>query len=116
MIRRPPRSTLFPYTTLFRSKPIGPLRDRLAGVPPARLFDETLKLFLTGHGARSFEVLRRRGLLAGFLPTGGSYFYSPPARLGEKPLPHGLHDTDAPRPAGKPESPSFLFAHPLFRP
>src|SRR2546427_9640270 len=27
MIRRPPRSTLFPYTTLFRS----PLRDRAAG-------------------------------------------------------------------------------------
>src|SRR5258707_11944787 len=24
MIRRPPRSTLFPYTTLFRSKPITP--------------------------------------------------------------------------------------------
>src|SRR6266550_5719539 len=23
MIRRPPRSTLFPYTTLFRSKPVG---------------------------------------------------------------------------------------------
>src|SRR2546427_3551332 len=30
MIRRPPRSTLFPYTTLFRSKPkrAGPLRSR----------------------------------------------------------------------------------------
>src|SRR3712207_9405612 len=25
MIRRPPRSTLFPYTTLFRSRPIRPL-------------------------------------------------------------------------------------------
>src|SRR3712207_7701079 len=25
MIRRPPRSTLFPYTTLFRSSPIPPL-------------------------------------------------------------------------------------------
>src|SRR5256885_9863044 len=25
MIRRPPRSTLFPYTTLFRSSPRGPL-------------------------------------------------------------------------------------------
>src|SRR3712207_7315193 len=24
MIRRPPRSTLFPYTTLFRSRPSGP--------------------------------------------------------------------------------------------
>src|SRR3712207_7152502 len=31
MIRRPPRSTLFPYTTLFRSK------DRRLGDPPQRL-------------------------------------------------------------------------------
>src|SRR2546422_2523310 len=29
MIRRPPRSTLFPYTTLFRSEINGALRDRL---------------------------------------------------------------------------------------
>src|SRR5258706_11644988 len=27
MIRRPPRSTLFPYTTLFRSQGIGPARS-----------------------------------------------------------------------------------------
>src|SRR2546428_6992755 len=27
MIRRPPRSTLFPYTTLFRSKTIGLMRQ-----------------------------------------------------------------------------------------
>src|SRR3712207_7641776 len=26
MIRRPPRSTLFPYTTLFRSLPLGPVQ------------------------------------------------------------------------------------------
>src|SRR3989449_11119609 len=35
MIRRPPRSTLFPYTTLFRSVPVEPLAahglDHLAG-------------------------------------------------------------------------------------
>src|SRR3712207_7356426 len=29
MIRRPPRSTLFPYTTLFRSEVPGPRRDRV---------------------------------------------------------------------------------------
>src|SRR3712207_7631972 len=29
MIRRPPRSTLFPYTTLFRSSPLDGLRDAL---------------------------------------------------------------------------------------
>src|SRR2546426_4162850 len=28
MIRRPPRSTLFPYTTLFRSVVVGHFRDR----------------------------------------------------------------------------------------
>src|SRR3989442_4559151 len=31
MIRRPPRSTLFPYTTLFRSPP-----DRVGSVAPSR--------------------------------------------------------------------------------
>src|SRR5260370_18142282 len=35
MIRRPPRSTLFPYTTLFRS-PKCPLQDRL-GLPSRQL-------------------------------------------------------------------------------
>src|SRR2546421_5101880 len=34
MIRRPPRSTLFPYTTLFRSD--GGSRDLLPAVPPVR--------------------------------------------------------------------------------
>src|SRR2546430_6322814 len=33
MIRRPPRSTLFPYTTLFRSQPDGRADGRTAGLP-----------------------------------------------------------------------------------
>src|SRR3712207_7429925 len=40
MIRRPPRSTLFPYTTLFRSRgrhPNAPLRLALAGLAMAVL-------------------------------------------------------------------------------
>src|SRR3712207_8652709 len=42
MIRRPPRSTLFPYTTLFRSQPLGLLlvhvhRERLQGAGPGGL-------------------------------------------------------------------------------
>src|SRR2546426_1890478 len=36
MIRRPPRSTLFPYTTLFRSSPGG--QDQEAGRLPRGLF------------------------------------------------------------------------------
>src|SRR2546425_11383399 len=36
MIRRPPRSTLFPYTTLFRSSPDGNRPPRLDGTQPSR--------------------------------------------------------------------------------
>src|SRR2546430_4391962 len=36
MIRRPPRSPLFPYTTLFRSGLARPRHDRVRGLDPAR--------------------------------------------------------------------------------
>src|SRR5258708_6908404 len=52
MIRRPPRSTLFPYTTLFRS----PARLSGAMMPPRRTF--------ACWGPRAF---RRVGLVAGRL-------------------------------------------------
>src|SRR2546430_15384340 len=50
MIRRPPRSTLFPYTTLFRSG-LGPgrgagIRDRLAGARLEQSPDEHRRLVL----------------------------------------------------------------------
>src|SRR3712207_7900880 len=34
MIRRPPRSTLFPYTTLFRSLPLKVIKKRIEGGMP----------------------------------------------------------------------------------
>src|SRR5258705_9083798 len=40
MIRRPPRSTLFPYTTLFRSQFSGPVMLTVAG--PARMPEDRL--------------------------------------------------------------------------
>src|SRR2546430_6682398 len=43
MIRRPPRSTLFPYTTLFRSDPFGvDLRPGTAGGAPGEALHEVL--------------------------------------------------------------------------
>src|SRR5258708_8267017 len=42
MIRRPPRSTLFPYTTLFRSQREG-RRRRLEGCPSARRLARPLR-------------------------------------------------------------------------
>ena len=98
------------------ARPIKPLSDLLASVPPARLFDETLKLFLTGHGAKSFEVLRRRGLLASLLPTVNAYYESHPESLVEKLLMQGLVNTDARVVADKPVTPTFLFALLLYGP
>src|SRR6476620_12066558 len=40
MIRRPPRSTLFPYTTLFLSRGLDAMRSRPVLADPARRFDE----------------------------------------------------------------------------
>src|SRR5258705_6140926 len=50
MIRRPPRSTLFPYTTLFRSK-----SERLQRLQ--RLIDRHQAAFNARWLGRSFEVL-----------------------------------------------------------
>src|SRR2546426_6197954 len=51
MIRRPPRSTLFPYTTLFRSPVVPPLPASVALVVPS-----TWRLNLPGSlvGERAF--------------------------------------------------------------
>src|SRR3712207_7015316 len=38
MIRRPPRSTLFPYTTLFRSVPMHPCTTHNLGTEPRRVW------------------------------------------------------------------------------
>jgi poly(A) polymerase len=96
--------------------PLVPLRDSLRAVPSARLFDETLKLFLSGFGARSFALLRERGLLAALLPTVERYLTSHPGSLVEKLLLQGLKNTDARVLADKPVTPTFLFALLLYGP
>jgi poly(A) polymerase len=96
--------------------PISQLSELLADVPQARLFDETLKLFLGGHGARSFRVLRARGLLGSILPSVDAYLARHPGSLVEKLLVQGLENTDARVQADKPVTPTFLFALLLYGP
>src|SRR3712207_8292525 len=55
MIRRPPRSTLFPYTTLFRS-PAVPIRWVLVRDPQGEF--ATQALLCTDLGARAEQILR----------------------------------------------------------
>src|SRR6266568_474155 len=67
MIRRPPRSTLFPYTTLFRSFVRGVLRDRgrrRARCPRPRPRDRKSTRLNSSHSSISYAVfcLKKKNL------------------------------------------------------
>ena len=96
--------------------PIPQLRQLLAGVPPARLFDETAKLFLGGHGAESYRVLRARGLFGVLFPAAERYLLQHPGSLVEALLVQGLRNTDSRVAEDKPVTPTFLFALLLYGP
>jgi poly(A) polymerase len=49
-------------------KPIIELAPLLEAIPAARLYDEALKIFLTGKGVQTFEMLRHYGLFATLFP------------------------------------------------
>ena len=54
--------------------PIRKLAYLLDGVPPARLFDECLKLFLSGFGAKSYRLLKQYGLFEHLFPLSAAAF------------------------------------------
>jgi poly(A) polymerase len=87
--------------------PIKELAPLLANVPKSRLFDEMLKLLLSGHAMESVRRLRNEGLHHGLLPLLDVILEQP---MGEKFVMLALQNTDDRIAADKPVSPSFLFA------
>lgn len=88
-------------------KPIKALADLLAHVPTARLFDEMLKLLLSGHAVECVKRLRREGLHHGLLPLLDVILEQP---QGERFVMLALKNTDIRLREGKSVSPAFLFA------
>jgi poly(A) polymerase len=88
-------------------KPINELAELLQNVPPARLFDEMLKLLLSGHAVETVKRLRKEGLHHGLLPLLDVILEQP---LGERFVMLALKNTDLRIRAGKGVSPAFLFA------
>ncbi len=87
--------------------PIQKLADLLQDVPPSRLFDEMLKLFLSGHAVESIGALREQHLHHGLLPLLDVVLEQP---LGERFVMLALKNTDERIRVGKSSNPSFLFA------
>src|SRR5204862_5433244 len=83
---------------------LAPLMER---VPPARLFDEMLKLLLSGHASACLRQLRDVGLHKGLLPLLDVILEQP---LGERFVTLALAQTDERVLAERPVSPAFLFA------
>ncbi|MDB5866955.1 MAG: poly(A) polymerase [Betaproteobacteria bacterium] len=88
-------------------EPIKSLTPLLANVPPARLFDEMLKLLLSGHAYECVMALRHEGLHHGLLPMLDVILDQP---MGERFVMMSLRNTDARIKNDKSVSPSFLFA------
>jgi poly(A) polymerase len=88
-------------------EPITKLADLINNVPAARLFDEMLKLLLSGHALECLKWLRKEGLHHGLLPLLDVILEQP---QGERFISLALSNTDARVRAGKPVSPGFLFA------
>ncbi len=97
-------------------EPIPRLAHLLADIPPARLFEEVLKLFLSGQALQNFEMLRHYGLFGQLFPWTEEAL----AHEGEGyPLvfvARALANTDARVAADMPVTPAFLFAALLWEP
>ncbi len=87
--------------------PIRKLAPLLKNVPPSRVFEEMLKLLLSGHAAQCVVQLRQEGLHHGLLPMLDVIFEQP---LGERFVMLALKRTDERVRDDKPVSPGFLFA------
>ena len=87
--------------------PIKRLAPLLEHVPPPRLFEEMLKLLLSGHANACLRQLRHEGLHKGMLPLLDVILDQP---LGERFVTLALAQTDERVLADRPVSPAFLFA------
>jgi poly(A) polymerase len=87
--------------------PIARLAPLLENVPAARLFDEMLKLLMSGHALACLQRLRAEGLHHGMLPMLDVVLEQP---MGERFVTLALENTDERIRLGKPTTPSFLFA------
>jgi poly(A) polymerase len=87
--------------------PISIMAPLIDNVPAARVFDEMLKLLMSGHALACLQQLRKEGLHHGLLPLLDVVLEQP---LGEKFVTLALASTDARIQQGKPVSPGFLFA------
>ncbi|PVX40628.1 poly(A) polymerase [Pasteurella langaaensis DSM 22999] len=92
------------------AEPIYELAPLLRNIPPARLFDESLKLLQAGFGVKTYQLLREYGLFEQLFPTLMPFFTEKGDSFAERMILTALQSTDE-RVADKLRlNPAFLFA------
>ncbi|AMD02451.1 polynucleotide adenylyltransferase PcnB [Halomonas chromatireducens] len=94
--------------------PIHEQAHLLLQIPPARLFDEILKLFMAGHGVETFRMLRHYGLFPMLFPETEEAMATLPWTEGL--IEAALASTDKRIREERPVTPAFLFAALLWGP
>lgn len=88
----------------------------LEEVSHARLFDETLKLFLSGYGVASYELLRQYHLFSHLFPETDACLSEEENHFPHTLLLRALENTDQRVASDRPVSPAFLYAALLWEP
>jgi poly(A) polymerase len=91
------------------AEPIRALAHLLRDIPSARLFDEVLKLFLSGYAEHTFDLLIEHDLLAPLFPASAAALKRNP-EYTENLIGLALANTDKRIAEGRPVTPAFLFA------
>ncbi len=82
----------------------------LAAIPPARMFDEMIKLFHSGNAVRVFELLREFNLLKYLVPALDEWLQEDPSETMLDFVDQAMVNTDSRVNAGQSLSPGFIFA------
>ncbi|HHJ38274.1 MAG TPA: polynucleotide adenylyltransferase PcnB [Methylothermaceae bacterium] len=94
-------------------KPFAPL---LQDIPPARLYDEVLKMFMGGYAVQTFELLRHYELFSPLFPATEQALSLEEQGFPLVFLAHALENTDKRLAEGKIVTPYFLYAALLWEP
>ncbi len=97
-------------------QPIFKLGGLLREIPPSRLFEEVLKLFMSGQAVQVFELLRHYRLFDHLFPQTEASLSREEQGFPIMLVVKALGNTDARIAAGKPVTPAFLFAALLWEP
>ncbi len=96
--------------------PIEDMAVLLRDIPPARLYEESLKMLQSGHGLETYHLMREYNLFQQLFPTIAEFFTEDYDSPTEQMLDLVLDSTDQRIEEGKRINPAFMFAAMLWYP